>query len=93
MPKIITRSDVQLGDNIYNIAGLFDERQDAYFVEDGVPRILPYLNRFQNSITFELSLTERSIIRTVYTFLDLLKDVGGLFGALAPLCTLLVTIC
>ena len=26
VPKIVTRSDVQLGDNIYNIAGLFDER-------------------------------------------------------------------
>lgn len=54
---------------------------------------MPYPNRIQNSITFELSLTEMSVIRTVYTYLDLLKDVGGLFGALAPLCTMFVTIC
>ena len=90
---MITRSNLRLADSIYNVAGLMDEKEDAYFVEEQAPRIMTYKNRWQNCITLEMSLTERSFVRTVYTMLDLLKDVGGLFGALAPLCTMLVTVC
>ena len=91
IPLVITRSELHFGDSIFNVGGILDEKENAYFVENGQNRLLPYKNNIQNAITFEISLTERSFIRTVYTFLDLLKDVGGLFGALAPLCTLLVT--
>lgn len=78
---------------MYNVAGLMDEEEKAHFVEDGSNRILPNSLPWQNSITFEMSLTERSFVRTVYTIFDLLKDVGGLFGALAPFCTMLVSVC
>lgn len=33
IPLIITRSELQFGDSIYNIAGLMDEKETAYFVE------------------------------------------------------------
>lgn len=92
VPLIITRSELHFGDSIFNVGGLLDEKENAYFVENSQNRLLPYNNNIQNAITFEISLTERSLIRTVYTFLDLLKDIGGLFGALAPLCTMLVAL-
>ena len=47
----------------------------------------------QNAVTYEMSLDGRVFIREVYTFLDLLGDIGGLFGALTPLCVFLVSVC
>lgn len=35
-----------MGDSIYNVGGILDEKADAYFVENGMGRTLPYLNRF-----------------------------------------------
>ena len=48
-------------------------------------RNLPYKNRFWNAITYEMSRTRIEYTRTVYSFLDCLADLGGLFGALGPL--------
>ena len=45
---------------------------------------MPYKNNFWNSITYELSLTRLSYKRIVYSFLDFLGDIGGLFGAITP---------
>ena len=42
-------------------------------------RILSYDNSFQNSITFELSLTRHEYTRKVYSFLDYLGEIGGIF--------------
>ena len=44
----------------------------------------------QNAITYELSLTQIGYERMVYNFLDVLRDVGGLYSSLGPLCILLV---
>ena len=41
---------------------------------------------FQTAVTFEVSLNLTSYYRRVYSILDLLSDVGGLFGAISPLC-------
>ena len=38
-----------------------------------------------NSITFELSRTQIEYTRRVYSTLDFLGDIGGLFGALGPM--------
>ncbi len=65
VPKIITRSELTLGDSLFNVGGILDEKYSAYFVENAPPRLLPYPNKIQNAITFEMSLTERSFIRTV----------------------------
>ena len=38
-----------------------------------------------------MSLTSRVYVRQVYTFLEFLGELGGLFGALTPLCMMVVT--
>ena len=38
-----------------------------------------------NAITFELSRTQIEYTRRVYSTLDFLGDIGGLFGALGPM--------
>ena len=55
-------------------------------------RTLPYKNLFVNSITFEMSLSQIEFKRTVYSTLDFLSDLGGLFGTLGPFCSIIVTI-
>ena len=39
-----------------------------------------------------MSLNKRVFIRQVYTFLDMIGELGGLFSALTPMCVLLVSI-
>ena len=56
------------------------------------PRNLPYLNSFWNTITYEMSLSRYQYTRTVYSYLDLLRDIGGLFSAIAPMLSLLDSI-
>ena len=91
--KKLYRSEILLSDKAFNVAGLRDEYETAYFLESGGSnRILPYLNKIQNSITFEMSLNKRKFYRQVYSFLDMLGDVGGLFGAMCPFCAILVSI-
>ena len=41
-------------------------------------------------MTFELSLNQKQYFRRVYSLLDFLSDVGGLYGALSPFCMLLI---
>ena len=55
-------------------------------------RALPYKNMFQYSITFELSLSEMQYRRHVYSIIDCIGDIGGLYGALFPICSILVVI-
>ena len=39
-----------------------------------------------------MSLSQVEYKRTVYSFLDFLSDIGGLFGTLGPFCGVIVTI-
>ena len=48
-------------------------------------RTLPYTNYMQNSVTFEMNMTKKIYLRSVYSSLDFVSDIGGLFGALMPL--------
>ena len=52
-----------------------------------------YKNKFQNAVTYEMSLDKKIYIREVYTLLDLMGDLGGLFGALTPLFAAIVKLC
>ena len=47
-----------------------------------ISRVLPYENKFWNAITFEVSSAQYETTRTVYTIMDFLKDIGGLFTAI-----------
>ena len=69
------------------------DQEKAFFVEQDASRLLPYVNLMQNAVTYEMSLDQRVFIREVFTFLDLLGDLGGLLGALTPICVLFVSIC
>ena len=91
--KKIYRAEIDLSDKAFNVAGLGDEHETAYFIESGSSnRLLPYKNTIWNAITIEMSLNMRKYNRQVYSFLDMLGDVGGLLGALDPLCAILVSI-
>ena len=61
------------------------ENEEGFNVEIGISRELPYDNRFWNAITFEVSSAQLETTRTVYTIMDLLKDVGGLFTAIGKI--------
>lgn len=68
------------------------DEEDGFDLEVTETRLLPYKNSFQNSITFEMSLKRREVTRTVYSFMDYLGDLGGLFSALGPFFGTLVAI-
>ena len=66
--------------------------EDGFDLEVTETRLLPYKNSFQNSITFEMSLQRNEVSRTVYSFMDFLGDIGGLFSALGPFFGTLVAV-
>ncbi len=80
-----------LSDSIYAVGGLMTELKKAFFVESDSNRLLPYKNAFQNAVTYEMSQTKRVFVRNVYTVLDIMGDLGGLFGALTPMFAIIVT--
>ena len=84
--KQIHLADLKLHD--YAIAvDLTDGETDQIFKQVEQPlRILNYRNKFQNSVTYELSSTNQVYYRTVYSFFDWLRDLGGLYGAVTGIC-------
>ena len=92
VPKIITRSHIKRSDEPFDIAEMQSVQDNGFFLETMSLRALPYANMFHNTITFELSLSEMQYRRHVYSILDFVGDIGGLYGALFPICTILVII-
>ena len=90
MPKIITRTNLELNDYIMNVGDLLEDSDEGFYMETMGMRTLPYENLFQNSITFEMSLARMSYSRSVYSILDFLGDMGGLESALSPICAFIV---
>ena len=88
---MVTRSKVDLNDYQFNVGNLVVDETVGFHAKISGGRILPYTNRFWNSITYEMSLTRHAYSRTVYNSLDFLGDVGGLFGALGPLGAIFIT--
>ena len=89
--RMIYRSQVHFSDSIINVSGLLNEEEMTFVVSTEPTRQLPYKNRFQNSITYEMSLNKQDYFRKVNTVLDLLGDVGGLMGALTVFCSLIIS--
>ena len=54
--------------------------------------MIPYDNRIWNSVTFELSRDRILLTRSVFSFLDLVSSLGGLFSAIGSLGSVLVNI-
>ena len=65
--------------------------EHGFFVETLPVRTLPYKNKFQNSITYEMSLDQKYYYRTVYSSLDFLAEIGGLFSAFSKICLIVIT--
>ena len=61
-------------------------------VTAGSLRLYDFNDNVQLAITYELNRDLRIIRRAVYSFLDLLGDIGGLAGALSALFTFIVII-
>lgn len=53
---------------------------------------MPYKNTLQNAITYELSRDRHVHIRRVQSVLNRLAEIGGLFGALSPICMIIIFI-
>ena len=83
--KMITRAKINLNDYQANVGNLLIDNTEGFSSEISGNRILPYQNSMWNAITFELSRTRIEYTRTVYSTLDFLGDIGGLFGALGPM--------
>ena len=49
-----------------------------------------YNNRVWNGVTYEISLNSRRYFRRVYTIMDLMSDMGGLFGAWATIVSMII---
>ena len=55
---------------------------------------MPYkgeMSRLNKAVTYEMSYDRHRYIRRVSTGFDRLSNIGGLFGALTPLCYVFVT--
>ena len=89
---MITRSKLNLNDYQWNIGDLLQDIEDGFDLKVTETRLLPYINSFQNSITFEMSLQRNEVSRTVYSLMDFLGDLGGLFSALGPFFGTLVAV-
>ena len=55
-------------------------------------RSIPYDNKMLLIVTYEMFLSKRIYYRSVYSSLDFISDIGGLFGAVSPLVMGLLTI-
>ena len=86
------RTELEFDDNYFNVAGLFTHFDSGFQYLQMPMRTLPYTNYMQNAVTFEMNLTKKMYYRSVYSSLDFISDIGGLFGALMPLFTAILTI-
>ena len=86
---MIQRSKLDLRDNYWYEQSRHEDI--GFTINKELTRNMPYPNTFQNAITFELSLDQESYYRTVYSFLDYLSELGGLFSALGRICLVIAT--
>ena len=82
--RTITRQKLYLNDYQWDLGSIFEEIEEGFEIADSSTRLMPYKNNIWNAITFELSTTRDEYTRTVYGFLDFLRDLGGLYGAIVP---------
>ena len=82
--NILGRYTMQLNDSPFNIGSVTEELEKGFSVNRAPNRELPYPNTWQNAITFEVDLDRVNYNRKVYSNLDYASDLGGLYGAIAP---------
>ena len=90
--KTIQLSDLVLNDSIYDPGSVMVDRDKIFNFRTEPTRFLPYKNNFHNAVTYELSDTNHVYYRSVYTFLDFLRDIGGLYGTISIFCITIVSV-
>ena len=88
----MTRTYFNLNDYQFNLSNIRVDKEAGFEIAKKNSRNLPYKNNFLNSVTYEMSLTRLHYTRIVYSFLDLMKDIGGLFSAIGPIFGLIVNL-
>ena len=81
---------MMLNDNFAHVGDILVENLKGFKTQRMPNRELPYPNRMWNAITYELSQDQIKYYRNVYSFLDLMSDVGGLYGSISPICVTMV---
>lgn len=90
--KQVTFADLSLNDSPFGIGDSAVEYEKIFKVSDSPMRVMPYSNNFQTAVTFEISSSTLIYTRHVYSSLDWLRDIGGLYGALNGICIVLVAL-
>ena len=85
--KYITRTELDLKDDYW---GLGAHNDSGFYISKKPSRSIPYENRFWTTITFEVSLDQHFYLRTVYSSLDFLSEIGGLFTAFSSICKIII---
>ena len=83
---------MELNDLPYHVAGIGLENEKGFYSVRQPSRQIPYINNWKNAITIEMSMDRRVYSRKVYAVLDFVSDVGGLFGAISPICILILAL-
>ena len=81
-----------MSDSYFTFTSYFADIEECFKIDSSPPRELPFKNSFQNAMTFELLDSKQLYIRSVYSVLDLLAQVGGLKTMFGTLCTVIVII-
>ena len=89
--NVIERQQFNLNDSILNLGELTLKSQTG-FINTQVPnRVLNFQNNMLNAVTFELSLSLDVYERQVFSLLDILSDIGGLYGSLKVIFYIVIT--
>ena len=86
----ILRTRYEMNDSIWNLGSMTLEDETGFFSFREPNRELTIENDVQTSVTFEMSFEQRVYNRKVYSVLDLLAELGGLFGTLGALSFMII---
>ena len=89
--NVIERQQFNLNDSFLTFGDLTLKSQTG-FINTQVPnRVLNFQNNILNAVTFELSLSLDVYERQVFSLLDILSDIGGLYGSLKVIFYIVIT--
>ena len=73
------------------IGNYFETTEDGFMNAKLPTRGLPYDNKFQNAITYEVSINQKRYFRSVYSIMDYFSQIGGLLSLFGSFCLLIIT--
>ena len=82
----VQRNHVVLQDSLFGFSFVEQKEEYGFSLDWQASREINYDDKLQTVVTIELSNQQTAYFRKVYTFLDLLADLGGLFSSISLLC-------